>query len=375
VSASSTPGPVDALSRSRSAARLLVLGLLLLTAALAALPPTSGSARVAAPDAIAGGTPRGDRVDPEQIAATAEVRRRALQRTGEQVAPEDPAPLSSDGALLRPTAPLATPRVAVAGGIRRYEVRAGDTLTSVANRFGTSALAIWRANRLEPGEPLPVGDELMIPASNGVLHTVSPTDSLDSIAERYAASEEEIVRINGLSGDVLTVGQQLIVPDGRAAVDSTPTPTAAPTATPTPVPSPVQTESADGCTDCDFGGSLLWPVSGGQISQGYHGGHQAIDIAAPYGRPVVAAAPGTVIFAGWKNNGGGWQVWLDHRGVITTYNHMSSLAVSGGSFVAAGQRVGRIGATGWATGPHLHFDVWIGHPWKGGYRVNPLAYF
>jgi murein DD-endopeptidase MepM/ murein hydrolase activator NlpD len=368
-----------AMSRNRGAARLLAVALLVLTGGLAALPPAPGTARVAAPFPHADpASAAADAVDPVRIAAASEQRRRALQRIGEPVTTEDPAPLSSNGALLRPVAPFATPRVAVASGIRRYEVRAGDTLTSIANRFGTSALAIWRANRIEAGEELAVGRELMIPASNGVLHTVAATDSLDSIAERYEVSEQDIVRINGLTGDVLTVGQQLIVPDGRAAPGSTPTPTPTPTPTAaaTPEPTPVETQSAGGCPDCGFGGSLSWPVPGGQISQGYHGGHQAIDIAAPYGRPVLAAAPGLVVFAGWKNNGGGWQVWLDHGGdVITTYNHMSSIVVAGGAFVAAGQPVGRIGASGWATGPHLHFDVWIGYPWKGGHRVNPLAYF
>ena len=90
---------------------------------------------------------------------------------------------------------------------------------------------------------------------------------------------------------------------------------------------------------------------------------------------MLSAKSGVVIFAGWKNNGGGWQVWMSHgNGVYTTYNHMSSISVGFGQALSAGQRVGRIGMSGNATGPHCHFEIWIGPIWAGGYRVNPLNY-
>ena len=78
-----------------------------------------------------------------------------------------------------------------------------------------------------------------------------------------------------------------------------------------------------------------------------------------------------------KSNGGGWQVWISHGGgMYTTYNHMSGVAVGTGQGVSRGQRVGRIGASGRATGPHLHFEVWRGGmPWSGGYQTNPMRYF
>ena len=80
-------------------------------------------------------------------------------------------------------------------------------------------------------------------------------------------------------------------------------------------------------------------------------------------------------FAGWKNNGGGYQVWIAHgSGLYTTYNHMSSVSVGRGQHVSRGQKIGRMGATGFASGSHLHFEVWKGPIWNGGRRVNPLAY-
>jgi murein DD-endopeptidase MepM/ murein hydrolase activator NlpD len=123
------------------------------------------------------------------------------------------------------------------------------------------------------------------------------------------------------------------------------------------------------------GGKLSWPVAGGYISQYFHYGHYAIDIAADRGTTVKAAASGVVIFSGWKSNGGGYQVWISHgSGLYTTYNHMSSVSVGRGQHVGRSQQVGRVGMTGNATGPHLHFEVWRGPVWSGGTRVNPMLY-
>jgi murein DD-endopeptidase MepM/ murein hydrolase activator NlpD len=117
-------------------------------------------------------------------------------------------------------------------------------------------------------------------------------------------------------------------------------------------------------------------VPGGTISQYFHYGHPAIDIQAPYGSRVLAAAGGSVTFAGWNDNGGGYQIWVAHgSGLYTTYNHLSAINVAVGERVGRGQQIGRVGQSGWATGPHLHFEVWRGYPWAGSsYRVNPLIY-
>ena len=98
----------------------------------------------------------------------------------------------------------------------------------------------------------------------------------------------------------------------------------------------------------------MWPVVGGgnYISQYFHYGHYAIDIAADYGSRVRAGGRRTVIFAGWKSNGGGYQVWIAHgSGLYTTYNHMSAVTVGRGQHVGRGQQVGRVGQSGNATGP------------------------
>jgi murein DD-endopeptidase MepM/ murein hydrolase activator NlpD len=111
-------------------------------------------------------------------------------------------------------------------------------------------------------------------------------------------------------------------------------------------------------------------VPGGSISQYFHSGHLAIDIAAPSGSSVVAAEAGTVTWAGWRNNGGGLVIVIDHgNGIVTAYNHLGSLWVSPGQAVARGQGIAGVGCTGICTGPHVHFEVIV-----GGAIVNPLRY-
>lgn len=119
----------------------------------------------------------------------------------------------------------------------------------------------------------------------------------------------------------------------------------------------------------------VWPVRG-RITTTYQRRHPAIDISAPYGRAVRAAFSGTVVVAGWRNNDGGYQVWVrSSSGRYAMYAHLSRVLVRRGAHVGAGARIGRVGTSGHATGPHLHFMVWIGYPYRSGSRtINPLRY-
>jgi murein DD-endopeptidase MepM/ murein hydrolase activator NlpD len=266
--------------------------------------------------------------------------------------------------------------------IQRYKVKSGDTLVTIAKRFKVSMKTLWWANKLKSKDDLHIGQVLNIPPVSGLVITVKETDTLESLSRQYGIKASRIVALNGLDDPTLVVGQTLVLPGAKGAPIPTPKPTAKPAAKPRSTSSgggKVTRPSSGGGSTHYNGGRFHWPVVGGgnYVSQYFHSGHGAIDIAGDYGSPIVAAAAGRVVFAGWKSNGGGWQVWISHgSGMYTTYNHMSGVAVGTGQGVSRGQRVGRLGQSGWATGPHLHFEVWRGGmPWSGGHQTNPMRYF
>jgi murein DD-endopeptidase MepM/ murein hydrolase activator NlpD len=283
----------------------------------------------------------------------------------------------NDGTLVTGYAPLTTVQDG-ASLIQTYKVKSGDTLVAIAAHFGVSMMTLWWANKLTSKDALHIGQILRIPPVNGLVVTVADTDTLDSLAAKYGVDSSDILSLNNLTDPTLVVGQTLIVPGAKGTAIPTPKPTPKPAAAaPRTASSSSSRSSSSSSTSSYTGGRLQWPVVGGgnYISQYYHYGHWAIDIAADYGAPVVAAAAGVVTFAGWKNNGGGYQVWISHGGnLYTTYNHMSAITVGVGQSVARGRQVGRIGQSGDATGPHLHFEVWVGAVWNGGTRMNPLSY-
>jgi murein DD-endopeptidase MepM/ murein hydrolase activator NlpD len=95
--------------------------------------------------------------------------------------------------------------------------------------------------------------------------------------------------------------------------------------------------------------------------------HAGLDFGAPYGSPIVAAANGQVVAAGWAG-GYGNEVQISHGGgVVTLYGHMSGIVARPGEAVRQGQVIGYVGSTGLSTGPHLHFEVKV-----DGRAVNPL---
>jgi murein DD-endopeptidase MepM/ murein hydrolase activator NlpD len=113
------------------------------------------------------------------------------------------------------------------------------------------------------------------------------------------------------------------------------------------------------------------PANLKQISRGFSPYHSGIDLMAPLGSPIRAAAGGTVVFAGWYY-GYGRMLDVQHAdGVVTRYAHMLDFAagIAPGAPVSIGQVIGRIGMTGHAHGPHVHFEVRI-----SGHAVDPKPY-
>lgn len=125
----------------------------------------------------------------------------------------------------------------------------------------------------------------------------------------------------------------------------------------------------------DAGKKYIWPVDGGTFWEwgwwdGGYAGHRGVDIGAPYGTDVYAAATGTVIFAGWDNGGLGNCVMILHPdGYTTVYAHNSEIFVSAGQAVNQGECIAAVGETGLAYGCHCHFEVRYGSE-----RLNPRYY-
>lgn len=274
-----------------------------------------------------------------------------------------------DGTFYKPVA-VDTSVQTSAGMLRHYTVKEGDTLTSIASRYGVSMMTVWWANKLTSKDALKAGRDIIIPPVNGLVVTVAAGDTLESLATANKITVDQIVATNELEDTNLIVGQVLVLPGAKGAP--------MPTATPEPTAKP-RTSSGGGGSGgfVPVAGPWAWPVPGGYISQYFHYGHYGVDIAHDYGSAIVSPRDGTVVFAGWKSNGGGYQVWINHgNGIYSAHHHMSAVLVSTGDFVAKGQRIGRVGQSGWASGPHDHFEVWVGRPWESGsYRVNPLRYY
>ena len=135
---------------------------------------------------------------------------------------------------------------------------------------------------------------------------------------------------------------------------------------------PAPTSGSSGDTDgTPSAAGFIWPVSGTVTSGfGMRWGrmHEGIDIAAPTGTAIHAAAGGTVIYSGVMS-GYGNIVVIDHGGgLATAYGHMSAIWVGGGT-VSQGQGIGAVGCTGHCTGPHVHFEVRV-----NGSPVDPMGY-
>lgn len=260
----------------------------------------------------------------------------AVQTVDTQIV-DDNSLLSTAGPL-GAAADIASATPATSDQISVYTIRPGDTLSGIANLFNVSVNTIMWANDLKKGSAIHEGDKLVILPISGVQYIVKKGDSLASIARRYGGDKDEISAFNNLDSEQLLAGQEIIIPDGETAP-------AGVTGSHSALPS--------------YASYYARPVAGGRKSQGIHG-HNGIDIAAPNGTPIYAAAEGKVLIAkdgGWNGAYGSYIVIKHDNGTQTLYAHLSAVNISAGQSVARGQIIGRVGSTGRSTGNHLHFEV------------------
>lgn len=274
----------------------------------------------------------------------------------------------------------------LAGGGGATEARPPTAQTMLpADAFRPIAIPVTRTP--EPttlASPLPLNDPELVreparpsaaPATPeptpppGPVHVVRADDTLWQIAVWHRVDLASIMRWSpAIDPRRLVTGQRVLVPGGAPMPKPPPTPKPAPTSRPArSATSNVRTTRPPASV-----GRHLWPLPiRGTITNGFSAAHPGIDIAAPSGTTVRAIASGTVVYAGWKNNGGGYVVVVRHPdGMVSTYNHNRDVAIRRGQLVEAGQQIAWVGATGLATGPHLDLRIDM-----GGRLVNPLAVY
>jgi len=232
-----------------------------------------------------------------------------------------------------------------------YTMVKGDIIGNIAARAGLNEDTLISANNVKNTRLMQIGQVIKIPNQDGIYYTVKSGDTLESIAGQYKTTASAISIVNELFSDAVTAGSRLFIPGARM----------------------------DWVNRQEINGDLfIWPCTGYITSNyGYRLSpfdnvtrefHSGLDIGAPLGAPIRAAMAGRVSQVGYNDTFGNYVIISHHSGYRTLYGHMSVTRVKAGAYVETGERIGDVGATGQATGPHVHFTVY-----KDGVTVNPRA--
>lgn len=253
--------------------------------------------------------------------------------------------------------------------VESYTVAEGDTIGTIAERFGLSITTVLWANDLSVRSTIRPGDDLTILPVDGVVHTVKNGETLSKIAKLYGAEADEIQSSNNLkSANSLSIGQTLLVPGGERQA---PAPTRR-VASVSSLFTPGQTTPAGSSERSSLG--MIWPTDLRKINTYFgqyyvYGRHWGLDIDCNNANTNYAALDGIVSRSGWAGAYGNL-VEIDHgNGIITRYGHNAKLYVKSGQAVSQGDPIALCGTTGKSTGTHLHFEVRV-----NGSAVNPLDY-
>lgn len=239
-----------------------------------------------------------------------------------------------------------------------YITSGGESLNALAEQYAADAELLAAINNCAADQPMTAGELLLLPEQPALQLTVQSGDTLYSLARQYDTTVSELCEDNGISDAALIYpGQTLLLPLDEEQ-------SAYPSDVAEAVVMPVFASRSS---------TYSWPVEGvitslfGLRSRDFHSG---LDLAADSGTPIGAAAAGYVIESDWKNDAYGYTVMLDHGdGRQTLYAHCSELLVQVGDVVRRGQSVALLGNTGNSTGPHVHFEVRV-----DGICVDPLDY-
>jgi len=260
--------------------------------------------------------------------------------------------------------------------ITTYVVELGDSVFTIAKKFDIKPeTVLWANADILDDNPnmLSVGQELKIPAVDGVIYKWKSTDTIEGVAKKLKADPDAILTWPDnhldMANPKIAAGAMVMVPGGSRELKTWVVPT---------LWRANSGATRNITTGCDTSGGtaygsgyFVWPtVNHGISGNDYWSGHLGIDIAAATGAPVYAADSGVVVYAGSISGGYGLMVMIDHgNGFHTLYAHLSQIVVRCGSNVIQGQTIAYSGSTGNSTGPHLHFEIRY-----GGAFVNPHDY-
>lgn len=300
-------------------------------------------------------------VDWDAIAQASGIKPNAALRPGQVLT------IPTGASAASPATTSDTPRKADPATTRAqtHTVQPGETGSRIASQYGLAWTDIAKASRIDPDAAIRPGQKLTIPATaspapaRDKTHVVQPGEIGSRIAARYGLAWSDIARASGIDPrSSIRVGQKLTIPApndgyGKAPVVSPkkPEPDAAPKDAPA--------IATDGSTDLHFQWPVEGPIKRGFVSRQEGASfHDGIDILADKGTKVHAVAAGKVIYAAAGPKAYGNTVILYHGdGWTSVYSYLDRIEVKLGHKVKAGKTIGRVGQTGVATQPQLHFEL------------------
>jgi murein DD-endopeptidase MepM/ murein hydrolase activator NlpD len=236
-----------------------------------------------------------------------------------------------------------------APALRAHVVTAGETLFSIGLRYGIAPQTLAFNNGIVSTGDLRIGQSLIVPPFDAAIHVVEAGETLDDIAARFGVGADAIRPVDDSTFEALdTTGRMLIVavadarfPGLRLRVSEAPR-VAAP--------------------------RVRWPTDG-VITQLFSAVHSGVDIAAPYGSPIVAPDAGTISAVGYRGPGGLAVCVYHDWGLETCAYHTSAVTVEVGERVVSGEPIALIGMSGVTSGPHVHWETRT-----NGVLVDPMTY-
>lgn len=250
-------------------------------------------------------------------------------------------------------------------GTTEYTVAPGDSIISIASSFGVSPQTIMMENKITETTTLKPGQKLTILPTTGISHTVTKTETVESIASKYKVSEEDILDLNDIElAEDVSAGAVLVIPLVKVDMPKT---TIVKNNT-----NQIALKQAPVPANFIGNSNFIWPTPVRTITQGFSRLHSGLDISDSKREAIYAASDGFVELSGWRTGYGNTVIINHGNGFKTLYGHASEIYVKAGEQVAKGQVIAKQGNTGrvrGVTGIHLHFEII-----KNGLKVNPLSY-